>query len=168
MNHKSWVTSRQFPNQNLAGQMVLTTFYCISVLGQTNLIEQLSEGLAKQFIKLDVISGIKQELRPLSVLVFSHAHFQDFMKFRPTNWLLQVGYSWCSTSWMTTWGVLCKLNNSPLPVWLSKSLNMQFFQNNCSPTISRLQMLNWLVLGCEYCLINQWDSMFTNSILEHF
>lgn len=50
--------------------MVLTTFYCISVLGQTNLIEQLSEGLAKQFIKLDVISGIKQELRPLSVLVF--------------------------------------------------------------------------------------------------
>lgn len=116
MNHKSWVTSHQFPNQNLAGQMILTTFYCISVLGQNNLIEQLSEGLAKQFIKLDVISGIKQELRPLSVLVFSHADFQDFMKFWPTNWLLQVGYSWRSTSWMTTWLVLRKLNNSPSPV----------------------------------------------------
>lgn len=68
MNHKSWVTSRQFPRQNLAEQTVSTTLYCISVLGQNNPIEQLSEGRAKQFIELDVILGIKQGLRPSSGL----------------------------------------------------------------------------------------------------
>lgn len=98
MNHKSWVTSRQFPRQNLAKQTVSTTLYCISVLGQNNPIEQLSEGLAKQFIELDVILGIKQGPWPSSCLCLfclwvSHMHTSK------TSWNVVQQTSYCRYPW---------------------------------------------------------------------
>lgn len=40
MNHKSWVTSRQFPRHNLAKKTVLTILYCICVFNSFKRIDQ--------------------------------------------------------------------------------------------------------------------------------
>lgn len=115
MNHKSWVTSGRFPRQNLADQTVSTTSYCISVPEQNNPVEQLWEGLAKQFIKLDVVSGIRQGLWPGSGLFLC-----EFFTYRLpsvhwmlTNKLAAAGIHYDITSWMITRVILWKGNDFP-------------------------------------------------------
>lgn len=109
----------------MAEQTVSTTLYCISVLGQNNPIEQLSEGLAKQFIKLDVIP-VLNKFRPLSVLVFPLRDFQRVHEML-TNILNAAGINNYITFWMTTWGNMCRGNDFPsttaIKVPLRKSLN---------------------------------------------
>lgn len=91
MNHKSWVTSRQFPRYNLAKQTVSTTLYCISIHGQNSPIEQLSEGLAKQLIKLDVILGIRQRSGFFRFQYVTYRHQRIIIKKKMTNKLAVAG-----------------------------------------------------------------------------
>lgn len=67
MSQKSWVKSSQFLKQNLAGQTILTTLYCISVLGQTIQQNSFQRDWTNNLSSWMWLSGIKQGLRPLSV-----------------------------------------------------------------------------------------------------
>lgn len=128
MNHKSWVTSCQFQRFNLAKEPFFRnkTLFSILVLGHYNPKEQLSEGLAKQFIKLDRDLGQVQTPFWFS---FPHTDFQEFVKSLSTTMLLQVFMMTISGGlWGILWELFPFIKSSLVTVELNQCANLSHYR----------------------------------------